>query len=65
MSAIGKSLANFSRTTERCDEAHLELIKTHIDAMTVVINSRLEGGGGARGAELVGLLRDAVGRSQL
>ena len=64
MSAIGKSLANFSRTTERCDEAHLELIKTHIDAMTVVISSRLEGDGGVRGAELIRLLRDAIEKNQ-
>ena len=64
MSAIGKSLANFSRTIKRCDESHLELIKTHIDAMTVVINSRLEGGGGARGAELVRLLGNAIEKNQ-
>ncbi len=64
MSAIGKSLANFSRTIERCDESHLELIKTHIDAMTVVIDSRLGGGGGARGAELIRLLRDAIEKNQ-
>ena len=59
MSVIGASLSGFCRATKRCGDDQLELIKTHIDAMQAVIANRLEGSGGARGAELVGLLRIA------
>ena len=64
MSAIGESLGDCCRATDRCDEAQLELIKAHVDAMKTVIGDRLEGDGDALGAELVGLLRAAGGRSQ-
>ena len=64
MSAIGESLGDCCRATDRCDETRLEVIKVHVDAMKTVIDNRLEGDGDARGAELVGLLRDAVGRGQ-
>ena len=63
MSAIGASLSELSRTTNQCDDAHLKLVKAHIDAMRVVIDNRIAGDGGARGARvtvLVELLRDAV-----
>lgn len=59
MSAIGASLSKFCRAAKRCEDDQLELIKTHIDAMKAVIANRLEGNGGARGAELIGLLRIA------
>ena len=64
MSAIGESLGDCCRATDRRDESRLELIKAHIDAMKTVIGNRLEGDGGVLGAELVGLLRDAVGTGQ-
>lgn len=59
MSAIGASLSKFCRAAKRCEDDQLELIKTHIDAMKAVIVNRLEGSGGAHGAELIGLLRIA------
>ena len=64
MSAIGESLGGCCRAMERCDETQLELIKAHVDAMKTVIGERLEGDGDAVGAKLIGLLRDAVDKSQ-
>ncbi len=64
MSANAESLCDSCRATDRCGESQLELIKAHVDALKTVIGVRLEGGGDALGAELVGLLRDAVGTSQ-
>ena len=60
MTTIGSSLCDFCRAITRRDDGQLEVIRAHIDAMKAVIDNRLEGNGGAQGAELVGLLEDAV-----
>ena len=60
ISTFGKSLYDFTEGSANRDDNHLEIVKAHIDAMRAVIGGRIEGDGGAIGAELQEALRTAI-----
>ena len=60
ISTFGKSLFNFTSTGAGTSDAHMEIIKSHVDAMQAVIKGRIAGNGGAIGAELVKTLERAI-----
>lgn len=60
LTTIGKSLHHFTRTGVPTDETSLELVKAHIDSLTVVLRNRISGDGGAVGQELVSQLQAAI-----
>ena len=63
MTAIGGSLATFCRaiadSRAAVNDARLEVVCVHIDAMKMVIDRGLEGGGGETGADMVAMLARA------
>lgn len=60
ISTFGKSLHEFTGASAGTTDAHMEIIKSHIDAMQAVIKGRIAGNGGAVGAELVKTLERAI-----
>lgn len=60
MTTVGGSLSQFCRRVKEPDDAQLEVVRAHIEALEAIIVNDLTGEGGATGAELVALLRDAV-----
>ena len=48
------------RKADRSDHRHLDLIQTHLHAMSAVLRDGIEGEGGERGRELSQRLRAAV-----
>lgn len=57
---ISDSLYNFTGPTAGMTDNHVEIIKTHIDSMRVVINERLQGDGGQGGQALKIGLQQAI-----
>ncbi len=60
VTAIAGSLETLLQRVDRSDQRHLDLIQTHLHAMTVVVRDGIEGEGGERGRELGQRLRAAV-----
>ena len=60
MTAIGGSLSTFCRaigdSRAEVGDARLAVVGVHIDAMKMVIDSRLDGDGGETGADMVAML---------
>lgn len=57
---IAGSLESLLRRVDRSDRRHLDLIHTHLQAMTVVVREGIEGEGGVTGRELHQRLQTAV-----
>lgn len=58
---IGDSLCRLTRDRERHYETrHLDLAKSHLDAMQLVLSKEIKGEGGKVGAELVAKLKNLV-----
>lgn len=57
---IAGSLESLLRRVDRSDRRHLDLIHTHLQAMTVVVREGIEGEGGVTGRELYQRLQTAV-----
>ena len=62
ITTFGKSLYDFTEGSAKRDDNHLVIVKVHIDAMKAVIGGRIEGDGGAVGAELQKALRTAIAK---
>lgn len=60
VTTVGNSLVRFTGDNVRITEASLELVKVHIDALTVILRNRVAGDGGATGRELVSQLQAAI-----
>jgi chemotaxis protein histidine kinase CheA len=60
VTAIAGSLESLLQRVDRSDQRHLDLIQTHLQAMTVVVREGIEGEGGANGRELCQRLQTAV-----
>jgi len=59
---IGTSLYDFVQVIGRANDAQMEVVKAHIDALKVVVSQRMEGDGGQAGAELLNMLRLAANK---
>ena len=62
VSAIGKSLNDFTQRDVLVTNNHLEILKAHIDTMRAVINGHVSGDGGAIGKELIVSLERAIAK---
>jgi len=62
ISHFGESLYNFAHPREEYNDNHVEIVKSHIDAMKAVIAGRIKGDGGELGKELIDSLHQAFER---
>lgn len=62
ISAIGKSLNDFTQRDVLVTDNHLEILKAHIDTMRAVINGHVSGDGGGIGRELIESLEHAIAK---
>lgn len=60
VSTVGSSLTRFTGDGAPVSEASFELVKVHIDALTVVLRNNIAGDGGDTGRELVSQLQAAI-----
>lgn len=60
VTTLAASLEALLRKADRSDHRHLDLIQTHLSAMSVVLRDGIEGEGGESGRELGQRLRAAV-----
>ena len=60
VTTFAESLEALLRKADRSDDRHLDLIQTHLDAMSAVVRDGIEGEGGEKGRELGQRLRAAV-----
>ncbi|MEX2617999.1 MAG: hypothetical protein WD767_18075 [Alphaproteobacteria bacterium] len=60
VTAIGASLCNFLETVTECNDAAMEVVSAHADALRAVIGNDVKGDGGSVGLELVESLAKAV-----
>ena len=60
ITAFADSLHGFATTKGELTDNHVELIKTHVDAMRVVIKDRVSGDGGEIGKQLTDSLNEAI-----
>ena len=60
ISVFGKSLYEFTSVSAGTSDSQLDIVTAHIDAMQAVIKGRVNGDGGALGAELVRTLDEAI-----
>lgn len=62
MTTFAASLYDFVGPNAGTTDAHVEIIKSHIDAMAAVIKERVKGDGGQIGQALTKGLKDAIDR---
>jgi hypothetical protein len=62
MTTFAASLYDFVGTNAGTTDAHVEIIKSHIDAMAAVIKERVKGNGGEVGQALTQGLKNAIER---
>ena len=62
VSAIAKSLNEFTQRDMLVTDNHLEILKAHIDTMRAVVNGHVAGDGGAIGRELIQSLERAIAK---
>lgn len=60
VTAIGASLCNFIEAVTECNDAAMEVVSAHADALRAVIGNDVKGDGGPVGLELVESLAKAV-----
>jgi hypothetical protein len=60
VTAIGASLCNFIEDVTKTDDAAMEVVKAHTDALRAIIGNDVKGDGGPVGLELVDSLAKAV-----
>lgn len=60
MTAVGNQLCRFIEAKPQFDDADLEVVRLHIDALRLILAERMDGDGGARGGELVKGLQAVV-----
>lgn len=60
ITAFAESLYKFSDAKGEMGDSHVELIKTHVDAMRAVIKGRISGDGGEIGTEMQSSLDQAI-----
>lgn len=60
VTVIGNSLNRFTAAEAHKDDASLELVKAHIDSVSVILKNRIAGDGGEIGRELVSQLQAAI-----
>ncbi len=60
ISYFGASLFDCTRPREGHLDEHVEIVKSHIDAMNAVVEGRVRGGGGEVGEELKATLAQAI-----
>ena len=64
ISSFAVSLYEFTHPRETYEDAVVELVKSHMDAMKAVIAGRVKGDGGAIGVELSATLHKAIEKYQ-
>lgn len=64
ITSFAESLYKFSDAKGEMGDSHVELIKTHIDAMRAVIKGRIAGDGGEIGIEMQKGLDEAISRKK-
>lgn len=62
ISTFSESLCDFTTKTGGSSDNHVEIVKSHIDAMNAVIKERVKGDGGEIGQAIAKSLQDAIGK---
>lgn len=60
LTVIGGSLCNFIENVSDCDDAAMEVVSAHADALRAIISNNIKGDGGPVGLELVQSLAKAA-----
>lgn len=60
ISQVAVSLSRFSALRSAISDKHVEIIKSHLDAMRAVVRERIKGDGGSTGAALVKGLEQVI-----